>query len=52
MESEGNSLIDQLISITFTIELDRGNEKPIPEEGYSKIDQEMLETQRETLSER
>lgn len=52
IENEGTTLTDQLISIFFTIEQDRSSEKPIPEEGYQKLDQEMLETQKESLCDR
>lgn len=51
LEDESGSLVDNLAAICFTAEDDRASDRPIPEDGYLKSEQEMLENQREVLIE-
>ena len=49
VEDEETNLVDQLVGIVFTVEQDRLIDRPIPEEGYQKMEQDMIENQKDVI---
>lgn len=49
LEDTRGLLVDNLASAFYTVEDERAGDRPIPEDGYLKTEQEVLENQKNIL---